>query len=1360
MSRGSTSFITCAALLLTFVLFACQSADPEPPRGSSSAATHRDGAVDPAPPAPGQATVKAPFDVGKVIRQVHFSFRPCKGSGCLFEAGHGTHGVKVDSDLRVAVSPAHHEAPSSTARSHDVGPTRHSDPKDRVTPPPRVGRAATFETVSVLRGERQLSSRGKALPRDDGSMAMSRGPVTERLVNSDRGVEQSWALAKRPAGAGDLVVRVKVTGMTYRGVTAGGLHFVDASSGLGLRYGHATWVDRAGKRTAIRGVFASGHVVLRVPATVVDAAAYPAVLDPIISAEIAMDKAASGPSWGNQTRPRLAHDGTNYLVVWQDYRNNVTNLGDIYGARVSATGTVLDKHGIQISGAVNHQQNPTVAFGSGTFLVTWRDYRLNTSYPDIYGARVKPDGTVQDKAGIPIAVASSHQYEPYVVYGGGIFFVVWYDYRLSGYSDIFGARVKPDGTVQDPNGITISKASYYQYYPTAAYDGTNFFVVWSDYRHNRSWSDIYGARVSIAGKVLDTAGIAINRQVYHQTVPHVAYIYNGSTYLVTWQDNRSYSNYNIYGARVNTSGKVQDSTGFLICSATNHQYNPAVAHDGTSFYVVWQDYRNYSKTGYDIYGTAVSTAGKPASTSGTLISAATGHQQSPFLAHSGKDFMVVWSDQRHGTTMGEAVYGARIKAGTVTDPSGILVSSAANNQWVPAVGFDGTNYLVVWQDYRDYAKTGQNLWGVLVSGKGSVSTPSGIAISTYAKDQTAPAVVFGGGRYLIAWQDTRSGTHIYGAQVDTSGKVLQPTGFPLSTAAGSQVAPDVAYDGNNYIVVWQDYRNSGSYPDIYGTLVNKYGGKTSGTDIVISKATYHQSNPAVAYGGGAYYVVWDDNRNSGTTGYDIFGTQIKISGSVATVNGTPISTAYYSQQHPDVAWDGTGYMVVWHDNRYTYATGYDIFASRVSAAGVVQDKAGISVSQAGGDQLYPKIASAGSGSVALWQDYRNGKYNIDVFGTVITSAGVVKSPVGLGVAASLEHERNPELAAGAGGTYLAVYSRFTPGSSAGATRIYGRLITEEKAQGSACTAGNQCASGYCSDGFCCDKACGLGNPNDCQACSVSAGSSKDGTCETATSGTQCRAAAGVCDKAEKCDGSSVTCPTNDYQAATQVCRGALGPCDEAETCSGTSADCPTNQFKASGAVCRAAAGTCDLAEICSGASADCPVDTFMPATKECRAKNGGCDVAESCTGTSGVCPGDTFRASTEVCRTATGDCDLEEKCSGASGACPSDLFKVDGVTCKTGKCKAGQCQTIPDQGVVDKGAPDMGVDQMVPDQKVTPDQTITPDKQVPDKGPTPDQCLTQQCPDCEEGCNVAGGAGGGWLAGLLLLLVLVRRKVR
>lgn len=151
--------------------------------------------------------------------------------------------------------------------------------------------------------------------------------------------------------------------------------------------------------------------------------------------------------------------------------------------------------------------------------------------------------------------------------------------------------------------------------------------------------------------------------------------------------------------------------------------------------------------------------------------------------------------------------------------------------------------------------------------------------------------------------------------------------------------------------------------------------------------------------------------------------------------------------------------------------------------------------------------------------------------------------------------------------------------------------------GTPCTQASQCATGFCVDGVCCNSACG-GGAADCQACSTAAGGPVDGTCSPLPGTAVCRAAAGICDVAETCTGSSATCPADVLEPTSTVCRAAAGICDVAEACTGTSAACPTDQLQPTGTVCRAASGECDLAELCAGTAA-CPADLYKPNGAPC-----------------------------------------------------------------------------------------------------------------------------------------------------------------
>jgi hypothetical protein len=86
------------------------------------------------------------------------------------------------------------------------------------------------------------------------------------------------------------------------------------------------------------------------------------------------------------------------------------------------------------------------------------------------------------------------------------------------------------------------------------------------------------------------------------------------------------------------------------------------------------------------------------------------------------------------------------------------------------------------------------------------------------------------------------------------------------------------------------------------------------------------------------------------------------------------------------------------------------------------------------------------------------------------------------------------------------------------------------------------------------------NPASCEAEFDCGSRLCDGpACATffADAGTECRSAAGVCDRAESCNGRSLACPSDTKRSAT-VCRGAADDCDGAERCDGSSNDCPAD----------------------------------------------------------------------------------------------------------------------------------------------------------------------------------------------------------
>jgi len=201
-----------------------------------------------------------------------------------------------------------------------------------------------------------------------------------------------------------------------------------------------------------------------------------------------------------ENRPAVAFDGANFLVVWDDPRSGSDR--DVYGARVTPSGTVLDPSGFVISQAANTQYGPALGFDGANFLVAWEDYRSGSDY-DIYGARVTPSGTVLDPSGFVVSQAAGSQCGTALGFDGANFLVVWQDFRSgSDSSDICGARVTPSGTVLDASGFVISQPAGSQYGPAL---GSQMFLVYL------GWAGTVGGKTydtdRIWGKMNPSPGI-------------------------------------------------------------------------------------------------------------------------------------------------------------------------------------------------------------------------------------------------------------------------------------------------------------------------------------------------------------------------------------------------------------------------------------------------------------------------------------------------------------------------------------------------------------------------------------------------------------------------------------------------------------------------------------------------------------------------------------------------------------------------------------------------------------------------------------------------------------------------------------
>jgi large repetitive protein len=968
-----------------------------------------------------QQAERAGIDIGGVIETISHRFAPVKESASRLVSEDRSYRTELGASgfsltLRRRLTESELTATEKAWRADHPPEPGHAAPKRLPAQaiPFQHAPAFAIRTSRVSRGDASLTlSRGRWRSSRNSAVRVLAPALRERVTAREGHLEWDFLLDRGPAPVRPLTVEARIfaggAATRVRGARPAWRFAVGA--GRSVRMGTFRVKDARGRWLfEALPALAASTLTLKVPARVLREADYPLTIDPSVSPEYPVSDPVYGSAPGTQSQPALAFDGTNYLAAWLDLRSSGY---EIYGTRLSPAGTVLDPGGIAISTVPGLKSGPAIAFAGSDYLVAWTDYRSGFT-DDIYGARVSTGGTVLDPGGVAISTAPRDQRQPAVAADSTDYLVTWNDGR-SGLDDIYGARVSAAGVVLDPSGIAISTAPNEQLKPAVAFDGANYLVAWGDARSGEY--RVFAARVSRAGSVLDPSGITISGS--GGANPAIAF--DGTNYLVAWQSGAN----DIYGARVSPAGIVLDSQGIAISTGPNYQLIPVIAFGGGNYLVAWTDYRAGATD--DIYGARVSTAGVLLDSDGIAISTAPNEQWAAAVGFDGSNYLVAFTSQNRPNVSDYDIRAARVSlVGSVLDPDGITISIAANTQHSPAVAFDGTNYLVVWRDERS---ANAAIYGARVSQAGAALDGSAIAVSAGASGQSSPAVVFDGTNYLVAWADGASG--IRGARVSQAGTVLDPNGIAF---AASGYDPAVAFDGTNYLVVWAD---SWTDPDdrvfsaIDGARVSPEGFVLGG--IAIWTTGGDALAPAVAFDGANYLVVWGPGS--------IYGARVSPNGVVLDPSGIVISTGSGDEFDSTIAFDGTNYLVAWADSRTGGTT--DIYGARVRPDGTVLDPSGIAISTAANAQTSPALAFDGADYLVAWADARAGVGIDRIYGARVSPNGAVLDPDGFAISATSDDEELPAAVGGGTARAAVAYERVASELLYGrVSRVFLRLIDD------------------------------------------------------------------------------------------------------------------------------------------------------------------------------------------------------------------------------------------------------------------------------------------------------------------------------
>lgn len=330
-------------------------------------------------------------------------------------------------------------------------------------------------------------------------------------------------------------------------------------------------------------------------------------------------------------------------------------------------------------------------------------------------------------------------------------------------------RFSPQGAPLGSVSLTSTVGSHF---PRAAFDGSNYWVVYTPYSDGTSGSvtSAFARRISTSGTLLETSPIPLATVGGTlSSIGTTAFAFGSSNGLLVYSafDNTS-NQHLLYGVLVNPDGSVVGAGAFPIATDNATHLWPAISFDGTNYFVVWKQMASSGAVVGNVYGVHVTPAGAVVEAAPLAISTAAAGQDHPKVAFDGSNHLVVWIDRR--SNQNGDLYGARVSPATglldgPPDIGGFAIHTGqALGHASPGVVFLGTEYLVSWA-VPGYAVNNSpgvqaarvSTAGTLPSGANFVIPVSGPPAAATVSQFVLPTAVASGQQGSVVWFDNQSG---------------------------------------------------------------------------------------------------------------------------------------------------------------------------------------------------------------------------------------------------------------------------------------------------------------------------------------------------------------------------------------------------------------------------------------------------------------------------------------------------------------------------------------------------------------------------------------------------------------------------
>jgi hypothetical protein len=628
------------------------------------------------------------------------------------------------------------------------------------------------------------------------------------------------------------------------------------------------------------------------------------------------------------------------------------------GATVTITATARDARGAQAVGSIQvtiDRRLPPPDGAAPEPDASTPDAAPADAGPSDAGSSASPDapeaGWLGPVSGVEFVISGAPalgaQAQPAAVWNGQHTFVAWSDGRDPQRARIFGARVAPDGSLLDPTGIPLVAGTQ----PRLGWNGQSHLLVYRD-QLEASNGRLVARRFAADGTVLAGEPVVLTTKPSALEPPAIGS--NGDGFLIAWIDHRNEISQRwarLYAARVDAGGRLLDPQGLRL---TSDDYEP----DGVSDLSVAWNGQTYLVSWVGPFGVMVSRVARDGglfSPAALQVSYPGGHPRHPALDFDGTSNLVVW-DHLDYPDDSRTLWAAHVNpaVGARDQPMFPIEPMGGNPvRTRPLLAWMGTHHVLLWNELDQMRSARLSPAGDLLD-RGSFEGPR----------QVGPSPVLAGGpsgSLLVGTSADTTHAGVLGWRVRTDAQFEEGPPLRISTSAVTQRQGTLAWNGTRYLAVWQDHYFED--PQLKVQLLDQAGRTLSSEASALAESIVPTVPPAVASNGKDFLVVWETTAPAG----GLKASFMAGDGSTAGAKDIVVSRAPGRQTLPAVVWTGTTFLVAWIDTRGGAGDATSVHAARIDNAGTNLDPDSFLLGDTTGASTV-SVAGGRGGLLLVWQD--------------------------------------------------------------------------------------------------------------------------------------------------------------------------------------------------------------------------------------------------------------------------------------------------------------------------------------------------------------------------------------------------------